>query len=66
MPRPQYQVVVNHEEQYSIWPVDRALPQGWRAVGTRGSQDECKTYIQSVRKAPLPRRLADDVVAGDP
>lgn len=29
----QYRVVVNDEEQYSIWPADRAVPAGWRAVG---------------------------------
>ncbi|MGH7341532.1 MAG: MbtH family NRPS accessory protein, partial [Candidatus Rokuibacteriota bacterium] len=25
-----YKVVVNHEEQYSIWPADRDIPGGWR------------------------------------
>ncbi len=64
MPRPQYQVVVNHEEQYSIWPVERALPRGWSTVGRSGSQDECKTYIQSLTK-DVPR-LPKDVAAGDP
>ena len=33
-----YEVVVNHEEQYSIWPADREVPHGWRAIGTRGHQ----------------------------
>ncbi|MDP1797356.1 MAG: MbtH family NRPS accessory protein [Planctomycetaceae bacterium] len=44
----QLQVVVNHEEQYSIWPVDREIPLGWRAAGKSGSKAECLEYIQEV------------------
>jgi MbtH protein len=40
-----YRVVVNHEEQYSIWPVDRDLPGGWRDAGKEGRKDECLAYI---------------------
>jgi len=36
-----YKVVVNHEEQYSIWPADRENPLGWRDVGKSGSKAEC-------------------------
>ena len=43
-----YNVVVNHEEQYSIWPVDRDLPDGWRAVGKSGPKQECLDYIEEV------------------
>jgi MbtH protein len=43
-----YRVVVNHEEQYSIWPVDRELPLGWNEVGKQGSKDECLAYIAEV------------------
>jgi MbtH protein len=43
-----YNVVVNHEEQYSIWPVDRELPAGWRAVGKSGPKQECLDYIKEV------------------
>jgi len=43
-----YNVVVNHEEQYSIWPVDRELPAGWRAVGKSGTKLECLDYIKEV------------------
>ena len=34
-----YKVVVNHEEQYSIWPSEKKLPLGWTATGTTGSKD---------------------------
>lgn len=44
----QYSVVVNHEEQYSIWPTERELPLGWRAAGKSGSKAECLDYIKEV------------------
>jgi MbtH protein len=43
-----YQVVVNHEEQYSLWPADREPPAGWRADGHRGGKDECLAHIAEV------------------
>ena len=43
-----YKVVVNHEEQYSIWFADREPPAGWREVGKEGSKEECLTYINDV------------------
>ncbi|MFE4625554.1 MbtH family protein [Streptomyces mirabilis] len=43
-----YKVVLNHEEQYSIWPVDRENPNGWRDEGTSGSKEECLSHIDKV------------------
>lgn len=43
-----YKVVVNHEEQYSIWPADRENPLGWREVGKSGAKTECLAYIKEV------------------
>jgi MbtH protein len=43
-----YKVVVNHEEQYSIWPVDRENPLGWKEVGKSGAKTECLAYIKEV------------------
>jgi len=43
-----YNVVVNHEEQYSIWPAYRELPLGWREAGKQGSKAACLAYIQDV------------------
>lgn len=43
-----YQVVVNEEEQYSIWPERRDLPLGWRGVGVVGSKAECLAHIETV------------------
>jgi MbtH protein len=39
-------VVVNAEEQYSIWPAHREIPQGWRALDVRGQKAECLDYIE--------------------
>ena len=43
-----YKVVVNHEEQYSIWPAGRNNPLGWADAGKSGSKAECLAYIQTV------------------
>jgi len=43
-----YKVVVNHEEQYSIWPADREPPLGWREVGKQGPKADCLAYIKDV------------------
>jgi MbtH protein len=43
-----YKVVVNHEEQYSIWPAHRELPLGWTDVGKSGLKQECLDYIKEV------------------
>ena len=43
-----YKVVVNHEEQYSIWPAGRENPLGWNSVGKSGPKSECLAYIKEV------------------
>lgn len=43
-----YRVVVNHEEQYSIWPEHREIPAGWRDAGKAGTKDECLRYVNEV------------------
>ncbi|MGH8627223.1 MAG: MbtH family protein [Gammaproteobacteria bacterium] len=43
-----YKVVVNHEEQYSIWPADKENALGWRDVGKSGRKAECLAYIEEV------------------
>ena len=56
-----YTVVVNHEEQYSIWPSDRELPLGWRDAGKSGAKAECLEHIKAVwtdmRPLSLRRRM---------
>jgi MbtH protein len=43
-----YRVVVNHEEQYSIWPDWKDIPAGWREAGKTGNKEECLSYIKEV------------------
>jgi len=43
-----YKVVVNHEEQYSIWPADRENPLGWQDEGTRGLKEACLERIKEI------------------
>jgi MbtH protein len=45
---PTYEVVINHEEQYSIWPLEQQVPLGWSKVGIQGTKDECLDYIERV------------------
>lgn len=58
-----YKVVVNHEEQYSIWPAERENPVGWRDAGTIGSKTECLAYIREAWTDMRPlslRKTMDD------
>jgi MbtH protein len=43
-----YKVVVNHEEQYSIWPADRENPLGRRDAGKVGPKADCLAYVKEV------------------
>lgn len=43
-----YRVVVNHEEQYSIWPADKETPRGWRDAGKSGTKARCLAYIKDI------------------
>jgi MbtH protein len=43
-----YMVLINDEEQYSLWVCNRAVPKGWRMVGKEGTKTECCDYIDRV------------------
>jgi|SRR5215471_6025863 len=61
-----YLVVLNDEEQYSIWPSGKAIPAGWHAEGTSGTKEECIAHIKKVWTDMRPRSLrrAMDAAAG--
>lgn len=63
-----YKVVVNHEEQYSIWPAERDNPPGWREVGKSGPKEECLAYIKEVwtDMRPLSLRKKMEELAKNP
>ena len=57
-----YKVVVNDEEQYSIWPAQRPNAPGWKDVGVSGSKAECLAHIDEIwtDMRPLSLRKAMD------
>lgn len=50
-----YRVVVDHEKQYTVCPVERAIPRGWREAGKQGSIMECLDYIEQAWALPIHR-----------
>lgn len=62
-----YLVVMNVEEQYSIWPVGRKMPMGWRAEGKEGTKAECLEFVGKVwtdlRPLSLRREMAESASA---
>ena len=53
----QYTVLVNDEEQYSLWPAEKEIPRGWSEAGKQGSQEECTKYVDEVWTDMRPRSL---------
>jgi len=60
-----YKVVVNHEEQYSIWPNYKEIPRGWKDVGKSGLKSECLGYIKEVWTDMRPLSLRRQMEAAE-
>ena len=58
-----YRVVVNHEEQYSLWPVDKENALGWKDAGKSGTKEECLAYIKEVWTDMRPLSLRKKMAA---
>jgi MbtH protein len=60
-----YKAVLNHEQQFSIWPANRANPLGWQDAGKVGTKEECLAYIKEVwtDMRPLSLRNRMDAVS---
>jgi len=56
-------VVVNNEDQYSIWPCDKDLPLGWEKTGAEGTEKICLDYIEKVWTDMRPRSLKNAMKA---
>ncbi|MGZ3181885.1 MAG: MbtH family protein [Telluria sp.] len=54
-----YDVVTNHEDQYSIWSVAKPIPAGWKATGVRGSKQTCLEHIRTCWTDMRPRSLRE-------
>jgi MbtH protein len=61
-----YVVLINAEEQYSLWLQGKKIPEGWRAVGKEGSKDECMKFVDEAWSdmRPLSLRLRMDAAGG--
>jgi len=58
-PFKEYRVVINLEEQYSIYPLCKEIPPGWSDVGKVGAKQECLDYIKKVWVDMRPKSLKD-------
>ncbi len=62
----EFKVVVNDEEQYSIWPAYKEVPGGWRETGKRGLKEDCLAEINVLwtDMRPLSLRRAMEASGG--
>lgn len=58
-----FRVVINHEEQYSIWPDYLEMPDGWREVGVSGPKQACLDHIKEVWTDMRPLSLRKHMAA---
>jgi MbtH protein len=56
-----YQVLVNDEEQYSLWPAHLEVPAGWRPDGMTGTRDECSAHVDTVWTDMRPKSLREQM-----
>jgi MbtH protein len=52
-----YVVLINDEEQYSLWPRNKEVPAGWRSVDVSGSREECMKYVDETWTDMRPKSL---------
>jgi MbtH protein len=57
----EYLVLVNHENQYSLWPGFREVPAGWTPVGPKGKRSECLAWIEATWTDMRPASLIRDM-----
>lgn len=53
--------VINDEEQYSLWPADRDVPNGWHTVGSARSREQCLTYIDQTWTDMRPKSVRESM-----
>jgi MbtH protein len=56
-PEARFRVLVNHEEQYSLWPGDLPVPGGWEETGVHASKAECDEYLRKTWTDMRPKSL---------
>ncbi|MFG2871221.1 MbtH family protein [Streptomyces sp. NPDC048338] len=58
-----YAVVINDEEQYSVWPESREVPAGWHTTGFTGTKEECVAHVDEVWTDMRPLSLRQAMAA---
>jgi MbtH protein len=56
-----FQVLINTEEQYSLWPAAQPAPEGWRQTGPVGPKAECLAYVEAHWLDMRPKSLRDSM-----
>lgn len=56
-----YQVLINPEEQYSLWPADKQIPLGWKSVFGPETKETCLAYVKEVWTDMRPKSLRDEM-----
>jgi MbtH protein len=56
-----FYVLVNDEDQYSLWPADQEPPSGWHRAGKEGTREECSAYVDEVWTDMRPRSLREQM-----
>jgi len=54
-----WKVLINEEDQYSIWPTSKLIPFGWKDAGKEGEKEECLEYIKDIWTDMRPRTLRE-------
>ncbi len=57
-----WKIVVNIEDQYSVWPEGKEMPYGWREEGKSGSKEECLKHIEEIWTDMRPRSLKEAMI----
>jgi MbtH protein len=55
----EFVVLINDEQQYSIWPSAKCIPQGWTQIGPTGPKAECLAFVETRWNDMRPRSLRD-------
>jgi MbtH protein len=58
-PDASYQVLVNHEGQYSLWPATQPVPHGWKVVHETDTRASCLEYIEANWTDMRPKSLIE-------
>lgn len=61
-PNTEFTVVINKQEQYSIWPTYHQVPEGWDEIGIVGNKEQCLAHINTVWTDMRPKSLKDALV----